>query len=268
MTYTLISVIAVLCYLAAGLMLGRRLTNKTTQDSNRKIAPLILGCIAVGLHAAILIHNMFGPVGINFGFFHAVSLLSWLIALLFLITAITKPIENLGIAILPLAAIAIFLEYILPSDHFLPTGEKHLEIHILLSIIAYSMLSIAALQALLLAVQEQHLHNKHPGGFIRALPPLQTMETLLFQMITLGFVLQSLSLITGFIYIEDIFTQHLAHKTILSMLAWVVYAILLWGRWHYGWRGKTAIRWTLGGFITLVLSYLGSKLVLEILLGK
>ncbi len=268
MTYTLISVIAVSCYLAAGLILGLRLTNKTTQDSNKKIVPLILGYIAVGLHAAILFHNMFGLAGINFGFFHAVSLLSWMIALLFLVTAITKPVENLGIVILPMAAIAISLQYAIPSDHFLPSSARHLEIHILLSFLAYSALSIAALQALLLAVQERHLHNKHPGGFIRALPPLQTMETLLFQMITLGFVLQSLSLITGFIYIENIFDQHLVHKTILSMLAWTVYAILLWGRWHYGWRGKTAIRWTLGGFIALLLSYLGSKLVLEILLGK
>ncbi len=268
MTYTLISVIAVLSYLAAGLILGLRLTKKTILGDSRKIVPLMLGYFAVGLHAGILIHNLFGVAAINFGFFHAVSLLSWLIALLFLITAITKPVESLGIVIMPLAAIAISLEYAIPSDHFLPSSAKHLEIHILLSFLAYSTLSIAAIQALLLAVQEKHLHNKHPGGFIRALPPLQTMESLLFQMITLGFVLQSLSLISGFIYIEDIFAQHLVHKTILSMLAWAVYAILLWGRWHYGWRGKTAIRWTLWGFSALVLSYLGSKLVLEILLGK
>ncbi len=268
MTYTLISVIAVLCYLAAGLILGRQLIKKPAPTTGKKLAPLLLGFFAVGLHAGILLHNLFGVAGINFGFFHAVSLLSWLIALLFLVTALTKPVENLGIAILPLAGIAIILESTIPSDHFLSTGARHLEIHILLSFTAYSMLSIAALQALLLAIQEHHLHNKHPGGFIRALPPLQTMESLLFQMITLGFILQSLSLITGFIYIDDIFAQHLVHKTILSLLAWLVFAILLWGRWRYGWRGRTAIRWTLGGFSALALSYLGSKWVLEILLEK
>ncbi len=269
MTYTLISIIAVLSYLAAGIILGRRLIKKSVSTTQgRKLFPLLLGFFAVGLHAGLLVHNLFSPLGINFGFFHAFSLLSWLIALLFLVTALTKPIENLGIAILPLAAVAIVLESTIPSDHFLPSGSRHLEVHILLSFVAYSMLSIAALQALLLAIQERHLHNKHPGGFIRALPPLQTMEALLFQMITLGFILQTLSLITGFIYIENIFAQHLVHKTVLSILAWLVFAILLWGRWRYGWRGKTAIRWTLGGFIALALSYLGSKWVLEILLGK
>ena len=268
MSYALISLLAVLCYAAAGVLLWRRLSRPSNQGNNGKTAPLMLGFIAVGLHAGILYHTIFSFAGINFGFFHAVSLISWLIALLLLITAIGKPVESLGIAILPLAALAIALEYFLPSQHFLPAGERHLEIHVLLSIVAYSMLSIAALQAILLAIQDQHLHNKRPGGFIRLLPPLQTMETLLFQMIGLGFVLQSLSLISGFVFLDDIFAQHLAHKTILSIIAWLVFAILLWGRWRFGWRGKTAIRWTLGGFISLAFAYLGSKLVLEILIGN
>ena len=112
-----------------------------------------------------------------------------------------------------------------------------------------------------------HLRNKRPGGFIRALPPLQTMETLLFQMIGLGLALLTASLLTGTLYIEDMFAQHLVHKTILSMVAWVVFATLLWGRWRFGWRGRTAIRWTLSGFVVLLLAYIGSKLVIEIILG-
>jgi len=269
MSYTLmISLLAVLCYIAAGLLLWRRLSKQAAHSGTNKALPLALGFVAVGLHAGILYHNIFSFSGINFGFFHALSLISWLVALLLLVTAISKPVENLGIAILPLAAVAVLLEYFIPSQHFLPAGERHLEIHILLSIIAYSLLSIAALQAILLAIQDQHLHNKHPGGFIRMLPPLQTMETLLFQMIALGFILQSLSLISGFVFLDDIFAQHLAHKTVLSIVAWLVFAILLWGRWRFGWRGKTAIRWTLGGFISLAFAYLGSKLVLEFLIGN
>jgi len=97
---------------------------------------------------------------------------------------------------------------------------------------------------------------------------LQTMEALLFQMLAAGFVMQSLSLATGFMFVEDLFAQHLVHKTVLSILAWFVFAILLWGRWRYGWRGKTAIRWTLGGFVSLLLAYLGSKMVLELVLGR
>ena len=143
-----------------------------------------------------------------------------------------------------------------------------LEAHILISIFAYSFLSIAAVQAILLSIQNKHLHNQHPGGFIRALPPLQTMESLMFQMLAMGFVLQSFSLISGFIFLDDMFAQHLVHKTILSIIAWIIFAVLLWGRWKFGWRGKIAIRWTLGGFVSLLLAYLGSKMVLEIMLGR
>jgi ABC-type uncharacterized transport system permease subunit len=131
------------------------------------------------------------------------------------------------------------------------------------SILAYSLLSIAAVHAVLLAIQDKHLRNKRPGGFIRALPPLQTMESLLFQMIALGLFLLSLSLISGAIYIDDMFSQHIVHKTILSIIAWVVFATLLWGRWRFGWRGAVAIRWTLSGFFVLLLAYIGTKGVLE-----
>jgi len=94
------------------------------------------------------------------------------------------------------------------------------------------------------------------------------MESLLFQMIGLGFFLLSLSLITGVIYLDNMFEQRVAHKTILSIVAWFVFAILLWGRWKFGWRSLTAVRWTLGGFLTLVLAYFGSKWVIEILLHR
>ncbi len=143
-----------------------------------------------------------------------------------------------------------------------------LRVHILISIFSYSLLAIAALQAVLLAIQNKHLRNRHPGGFIRALPPLETMEQLLFRMIGLGYILLSLSLLTGAAYIEDIFAQHLVHKTVLSLAAWLVFAILLWGRWRHGWRGRIAIRWTLVGFVVLMLAYFGSKLVLELILHR
>jgi ABC-type uncharacterized transport system permease subunit len=138
----------------------------------------------------------------------------------------------------------------------------------MMSVLAYSLLSIAAVQSVLLAIQDKHLREKRPGGFIRSLPPLQTMETLLFQLIGLGLTILTLSLISGVIYLDDMFAQHLVHKTILSMTAWVVFATLLWGRWKFGWRGRTAIRWTLTGFVVLLLAYMGSKWVTEIMLGR
>ena len=269
MSNTLLSAVAVILYIAAGWTLALRLSKQVPSEGGRRTNPVTLALIASGFHVIILYQGLFTLQGINFGFFNAVSLLSWLIALFLIIASYTKPVENLGIAIFPLAGLAIVLALAFPSEHVLSLEDVTiLEAHILISIIAYSFLSIAAVQAILLSIQEKHLHNKHPGGFIRALPPLQTMETLMFQMIAMGFVLQSFSLISGFIFLDDMFAQHLVHKTTLSILAWIIFAILLWGRWRFGWRGKIAIRWTLGGFVSLLLAYLGSKMVLEIMLGR
>lgn len=268
MTTLYIAIPAMILYFAAGIKLGLRLS-KGTQNPGAKRPLLALGLVAAALHAAILYQNLFLVSGLNLGFFNALSLLSWLIAVLVLLAALTQPLENLGIAVLPLAAIALLLEQIFPSAH-LVSGEAAiaLRLHIAISIFAYSLFSIAAVQAILLAIQDRHLHGKRPGGYIRALPPLETMETLLFQLIGIGFILQSLSLLSGILYLEDMFAQHLVHKTVFSITAWVIFAILLLGRWRSGWRGRVAIRWTLGGFTALLLAYLGSKWVLEIVLNR
>lgn len=233
-----------------------------------KTGLIILGLVAVIIHAYVLYDSMITPKGLNMGFFNAGSLVAWLMSLTLLLAAFTNPVENLGVFLMPFAAVTILLGYLFPVENTIVTAQAiEIKMHILMSILAYSLLSIAAIHAMLLAVQERHIRNRHPGGFIRALPPLQTMETLLFQMIGLGFFLHSLSLVTGIIYLEDMFAQHVAHKTILSIIAWFVFAILLWGRWKFGWRGMTAIRWTLGGFVMLLLAYFGSKWVLEVLLN-
>ena len=140
--------------------------------------------------------------------------------------------------------------------------------HILIAILAYSLLALAAVQAVLLAIQDYRLRHRQPGGFLRGIPPLTTMESLLFQMIGAGFILLSVTLLSGFFFLEDLFAQHLVHKTALSLIAWCVFAVLLWGRWRFGWRGRTAIRWTLSGFGFLALAFFGSKLVLELILRR
>ncbi len=268
MNVAIISFLAVTAYLMAGVGLGMRLSRGQAAPFG-KTRLLLLGMGAVILHALVLYQAIITPQGTNLGFFNATSLLTWMMALLLLLAALVKPIENLGIALLPLAALAMILAAVFPSDHImsLHTGFGGLDVHIIISVLAYSLLSIAAVQAGLLAIQDVHLHDKHPGGFIRALPPLQTAEKLLFQVLTVGFILLTLSLLTGAIFLENIFAQHLVHKTSLSILAWIVFGILLWGRWRSGWRGRRAIRWTLGGFFVLVLAYIGSKLVLELVLG-
>ena len=268
-----INYITIAIYILTGVLLGMRLfSRKETQPDSllyKKTGILFLGLVAVGLHAIVLYNSLFVSGGLNLGFFNAGSLILWLIALTVLLGAFANPVENLGIVLLPLAGLAIFLEMMFPVEHTLqPSHAMELKIHILMSIMATALLTIAAVHAVILSIQDRHLRNRKPGGFIRALPPLETMENLLFQMIGLGFFLYSLSLITGMIYLEDMFAQHIAHKTILSIISWFVFAILLWGRWRFGWRGSTAIRWTLGGFFVLLLAYMGSKWVMEIILGR
>jgi ABC-type uncharacterized transport system permease subunit len=264
-----LSGLAISLYLITAFLLARRLAAGATGLGSAKLAYLALGAGAVILHAADLYQHIFTVTGLNLGFFNSISLVALLVAGLMLISALRQPIENLGIVIFPIAAIAIILENAFMSDHLISRRfAVEIEAHIILSVLAYSLLSIAALQAILISIQDRRLRHKHPGGFMRALPPLQVMESLLFQIITLGFFMLSMALITGFIYLEDIFAQHLVHKTVLSFIAWIVFAILLWGRWHAGWRGRTAIRWTIAGFIILLLAYFGSKLVLELILNQ
>ncbi len=234
-----------------------------------KSSLLLLGGLAVSLHTLLLYQSMVTPIGLNLGIFNAASLMAWVIAVLLLLSLFRQSVENLMVIVFLLAALSIALDAYFHTEHILPpTQEMGVTLHILFSVVAYSLLSISALQALFLAFQDYQLHHKHPGWVIRKLPPLQVMETLLFQMISVGFILLSLSLVSGIIFLEDILAQHLAHKTVLSIAAWCVFAMLLWGHWRYGWRGKTAIRWSLSGFLVLMLAYFGSKLVLELILHR
>lgn len=205
----------------------------------------------------------------NFSFFSAASMISALIVLLLLLASLTKPVEKLGIAIFPLAAIMLALETLFPDKTYsLQQYNWQMSIHIFSSIIAFSLLNIAALQAILLAIQEKQLRKHPPKKFILNLPALQTMELLLFQMISLGLIFLSVSLLSGILFIEDLFAQHLVHKTVLSIIAWLIFSALLIGRWRYGWRGQTAVHFTISGFALLLLAYFGSKLVLEIILHR
>jgi len=264
-----ITYIAVTLYFAAGLLIGLRLFSRERVSSIPRKLGISLGFGALLLHASVLYQEMIANAGLNLSFFNAISLTAFTISALLLVSSLTKPVENLGIVALPLSALTLLLELRFPgSDLLSDNASWALRLHVISSMLAYALLTLASVQALLLAVQDNHLRRHHPGGFIRTLPPLQTMESLLFEMIGLGFVLLTIALFSGFIYLEDMFAQHVVHKTILSILAWIAFAILLWGRFRFGWRGRTAIRWTLIGFVVLMLAYFGSKAILELVLGR
>jgi ABC-type uncharacterized transport system permease subunit len=238
---------------------------KTSGMSRKQI--IMIGLGAISLHALSLYLSMVSEQGINLGFYNAFSLIGAVIALFTLISVWRHPVDILAVVFLPLAAIAMFIDTFSSSQHLLVPGSfSPLSVHILSSIIAYSILALAALQAVLLSIQNKFLHAHQPGGFIRLMPPLRDMEVLLFETIVLGFIMLTLSLATGLIFLENMFAQQLVHKTILSILAWFVFLTLLIGRWSLGWRGRIAIRWTLTGFISLMLAYFGSKFVLEVIL--
>jgi len=262
--------LAILLYLLASALLAARLSRGATGSGSGRSAALLAGIAGLLAHGALLYPAIMTPGGLNLGIFNAASLVALITVALLLLAAFQEPVENLGIPVFPGAAMTIGLVLLYPEQSLITSGTSgwQLDAHILISLLAYSVLGLAVLQALLLAIQEYHLHNRQPGGIIRSLPPLQTMESLMFQMIGIGFVLLTLALVTGILFLEDIFAQQLVHKTVLSIMAWCVFALLLWGRWRFGWRGRVAIRWTVGGFIFLMLAYFGSKLVLELILNR
>ena len=274
MTHTLLAAAAILFYLGATATIALRLFRPAGLGGEGGWLPprdlgLSLGFAGLILHSWLLWDSIFSHAALNLGFFNALALTAWTVVTLLLVSSLTKPVENLGLILLPVAALTVGLEARFGEIAFMgPATSWALKIHVLLSMLAYSLLTLAAVQAILLAVQDHHLRIRQPGGFVRGLPPLQTMESLLFEMIGAGFVLLTLALLSGFAFLEDMFAQHLVHKTVLSCLGWLVFGGLLLGRFRHGWRGRTAIIWTLSGFVLLILAYFGSKAVLQLILAR
>lgn len=262
---TLSGLIAILFYSLGSFYQSQALSRE--RDNRTKV--LVCGLVAVGAHLLNVYWVIRTPAGYDLSFFSMATLFSWGIAVTVLLSSLRKPLDNLFLALFPLAGVTILLSVLLDGSRTpqpaIPAGELA---HILLAILATSIITIAAVQAGFLAFQNHQLKHIHSMRFLRRLPPLQTMEALLFQILWLGLLMLSAVILTGFLFMEDMFAQHLAHKTVLSIVAWVVFAILLWGRHRLGWRGNTAIRWTLAGFAFLVLAYFGSKAVLELILER
>lgn len=265
MASLLLNSLAAAIYLLAGLYLLWTLRLGKEPNRRRLLAAVAIGLVVHGLGLQQLVH-LGGAV--ELGFFRVSSVLFWVINALVLVSSLRKPLHNLFILLLPLSALSVLVSILAESSSRPVVLDYALATHVLLSVLAYSLLTIATLQALLLAWQNHQLKHRHPTGRVRLLPPLQTMEALLFEILWAGYIALTLSILSGFLFLEDIFAQHLAHKTVFSLAAWVIYSVLLWGRHQLGWRGYTAIRWTLGGFLLLMLAYFGSKLVLELILGQ
>ena len=232
------------------------------------------------MHSYLLWTVLFDAPELHFGFGHALSVMLWLAVTIYWLENLFVRVEGMQPLILGLAAICAPLPALFPGFPS-PAYANSLEfrMHLTLGMLAYSLFTLAALHALLMTVIERRLHGRngpaHAGasrltGPLFSLPPLLTLESLLFQIIAMGFVLLTLTLVTGAIFSETLFGQAIrfGHKTLFAIISWVIFAVLLAGRYLYGWRGRMALRYTLAGFITLLLAYVGSRFVLEVILHR
>jgi len=258
------NLIAACLYAIAAFHQGTCLAKGTRADKRLLGA---LGGIAVVAQGIALFFQLLTPLGLSLDFFSAASLIATAVIALTLLACLRIPVENLLLLLFPLGAItALLSQFAPPGTVPLINEQPGILAHILLSILAYGLFTMAMFQSLLLLLQDRQLKHKHPSGLIRNFPPLQTMESLLFGFLWAGWCLLTLSLISGWLFLDNLFAQHLVHKTSLSCIAWVVFSVLLLGRHRLGWRGHKAIRWTLAGFCLLMLAYFGSKLVREFIL--
>lgn len=235
-----------------------------TLEHHAVLAPL-------GLHTLLLRQSAFSGHGLHLGVGNAISAILWLTVLIYWLGNFFYKLEGLQTLVMPVAAVAVLLPVAFPSPGPLPHTEfAAFKFHLLIAMFAYSLFTIASLHVLLMALLERRLHDGSLPKMLQKMPPLLTMETLLFRIIWAGFILLTLTLASGVIYSEELFGRaaKFNHKTVFGILSWIIFAALLGGRHVYGWRGRVAVRWTLAGFLTLVLAYIGSKFVLEVILGR
>lgn len=269
-TLTLITTFSsVLCYAIAvvQLLISHRASSQQEQTPAKPAFP-IWGLLGAVLHLLTITLDAIDHQGLSSSLFDALSITAFIVISMGLIAQTRYPLRAM---LLPafIIAIACLILASCYSDHrpILATSPGMLT-HILSSIIAYSLLSLATLLALTLQIVERGLKDHREISWVRQLPALVTMEKLLFQLITAGWLILTAAILSGGIFIEDIFAQHLAHKTLFTIISWLLYGLLLIGRHNYGWRGSIAIKLAIAAFLALLIAYFGSKFVLEILLQQ
>jgi ABC-type uncharacterized transport system permease subunit len=265
--YTYFFVLAALLYAACAVL-----------PSGQRLA--ISSGTAIGwlLHGGALWADMLAPGTLRVGFGIMLSATLWISVAAYWLEDRNLPLDGLRVLVLPSAAVAVILPILFPGSVVPLDGKSALfPWHVAIAILAYSSLTIAAFHAVLMALQESRLHTgpgASQGGWfgmaIDRLPALLTMERLLFRMIGFGFALLTLTVLSGVVFSEELFGTAFKwdHKTIFTLLSWVLFGALLVGRVWRGWRGKTALRFTLTGFATLLLAYVGSRFVLEVVLHR
>jgi ABC-type uncharacterized transport system permease subunit len=257
-------IIASLLYLVSA---GTQFRNLRSDIAPARSLVNLTAVVAVFCHAVTVYLDLYGAAGINLGIYPMLSLMAVSIAAIVLTSSFRRPLSNLFVVIFPLATLSLFLELFMAGS---PAPRSDITpgilLHIALSVMAYSLITIAAIQAAMLSFGDYEMRKRNLS-ILQHLPPLQTMEALMFEMLWAGLIFLSLSIASGFVFLDDIEGPGLLHHTVITLSAWLVFAVLLWGRYQQGWRGAIASRWVLTGFVLLVVGYFGSKLVLEVILG-
>lgn len=234
------------------------------------LSPALLG-FAIAVHGAALYLDMFGGGTVRFSFALTVSVILWLAVLLHGFESLAYKQRGLLALILPTATAGVLLPLIFPVEHPLVHIDAWLfRVHFILAMLAYGVFLLATLQACLLWIAERDLHHPAKLTTEQRFPPLLRMENLLFRMLGIAFLLLTASLATGLLVSEQFYGQWIRadHKTIFALLSWLIFGALLIGRRLHGWRGTKATAWTITGFLMLLLAYVGSRFVLEILLDR
>lgn len=238
--------------------------------THRRLEPLAgaLILLAVVGHSDAIMRTMRvnGPYSI--GLPEALSLLAWTLAILAALISIERQYRVLGAILLAFAALGASLTGAGRTFAEASAPGWELTAHILLSMGAAALLFAAAVTALLLVFLDRRLRTRRIADLPSSMPPLDALEKVMFRLIGAGFFLLTLALFTGFVFVTNLFTQNLVQKTVLSLIAWLIFGVLLIGRMRFGWRGRSAVLWTLSGFGVLAVAYFGVKFVLEDVFGR
>lgn len=263
--------LACLLYAALGFHFWRTRWQLPARTATIRLWEHLLLCLALGLHGTSLYGLLFGDGGMRFSFSLALSLMLWLAVLIHWLESFRTRLDAMQALILPFAAICTAFPLFFPQMRVIAhTDALVFRLHFIAAMLAYSLFTLAALHALLMSVAGRQLHNARFSRLLTNLPPLMTMEALLFRLIAIAFSLLTLTLATGVMFSESLFGQafRVDHKTIFAAISWLLFGALLLGRNLWGWRGRIALRWTLAGFVALMLAYVGSRFVIEVVLQR
>ena len=233
---------------------------------------MVLVPVALVLHGMLLYRRIVVPDGLDLGVANAVSMLVWLTVAIYWLGGLAfQGLSSIIGLMAPVALVAALLQAAMQTRHVVSYhGDPLFTLHFVIAMLAYSLFTVATVHALVMLAEEKWLHRGTLPPFLKELPPLMQMEALLFRILLAAFVLLTLTVVSGVFFSEQLFGKPFTftHKVVFGIVSWVIFGALLVGRFVRGWRGRTAVRLVLAGFTMLLLAYVGSKFVLEVILHR